>query len=174
MNLSIFTEVKVQISARKAAEFYGLRVGRNGLACCPFHDDKHPSMKIDQYYYCFGCGAKGDAINYVSTMYGLPPYEAARKIVDDFQLIVEVDTVHNKAEKMKIVEKARAIENEKKQIVRIQNQFQSWCNEKIAVLKDCVQTIESAKKYLINKPLVLILESDEFAELLHAEPVINY
>lgn len=83
--MSIFTEVKKHVTAREVAEFYGLKVGRKGLACCPFHDDKHPSMKIDRFYYCFACGAKGDAINYVADRYGLTPYESARKIADDFQ-----------------------------------------------------------------------------------------
>lgn len=59
------------------------------MACCPFHDDKHPSMKIDQTYYCFGCGEKGDAINYVAKTFGLSQIEAAKKIIQDFHLPIE-------------------------------------------------------------------------------------
>ena len=29
------------------------------MACCPFHDDKHPSMKVDRRFHCFGCQADG-------------------------------------------------------------------------------------------------------------------
>ncbi|MDD3417379.1 MAG: hypothetical protein PHY47_25880 [Lachnospiraceae bacterium] len=36
--MSIFTEVKERITAREVAEFYGLKVGKKGLACCPFHN----------------------------------------------------------------------------------------------------------------------------------------
>ena len=61
--MNIFQEVKARVTARQVAERYGLKVSRNGMACCPFHNDKHPSMKIDQNYYCFACGAKGDAVN---------------------------------------------------------------------------------------------------------------
>ena len=44
-NLDIFSEVKAHLTARQVAESYGLHVRRNGTACCPFHDDRHPSMK---------------------------------------------------------------------------------------------------------------------------------
>lgn len=69
--MNIFQEVKERVTARQVAERYGLKVRRNGMACCPFHNDKHPSMKIDQNYYCFACGAKGDAVNYVAVLFGL-------------------------------------------------------------------------------------------------------
>lgn len=49
--MPIFKEIKEHLTARQVAEYYGLKVGRNGMACCPFHDDKHPSMKIDTGYY---------------------------------------------------------------------------------------------------------------------------
>lgn len=58
--INIFEQIKSRVTARQAAEYYGLKVERNGMACCPFHDDKHPSMKIDQkldYWIeilCFG------------------------------------------------------------------------------------------------------------------------
>ena len=66
---SIFEQIKFKVTARQVAESYGIKVSRNGMACCPFHNDKHPSMKIDQNYYCFACGAKGDAINFVASMF---------------------------------------------------------------------------------------------------------
>lgn len=55
--MNIFQEMKKRVTARQVAEKYGLKVRRNGMACCPFHNDKHPSMKIDRNYYCFACGA---------------------------------------------------------------------------------------------------------------------
>lgn len=172
--MSIFTEVKERVTAREVAEFYGLKVGRKGLACCPFHDDKHPSMKIDRFYYCFACGAQGDAINYVADRYGLTPYESARKIADDFQIILESDDKQGKATRAKAREKARAVEAEQKRIVHIQMKFRKWCDRRINELKDCVQVMESAKKYVKNTPPELILESEDFAILLHSEPLVNY
>ena len=46
--MSIFQTVKENVTARQAAEQYGLRISRNGMICCPFHDDRHPSMKVDK------------------------------------------------------------------------------------------------------------------------------
>ena len=57
--MNVFEAVKQSVTTRQAAEHYGIHVGRNGMACCPFHNDKTPSMKLDQRYHCFGCGADG-------------------------------------------------------------------------------------------------------------------
>ena len=55
------------------------------MICCPFHNDHHPSMKLNTtYYYCFGCGATGDVIQFVANLFGLSNYEAAKKIAVDF------------------------------------------------------------------------------------------
>ena len=54
--MSLFDVVRENLTARQAAEHYGLKVNRNGMACCPFHTDRTPSMKIDKRYFCFGCG----------------------------------------------------------------------------------------------------------------------
>ena len=48
--MNVFEAVKQSVTTRQAAEHYGIRVGRNGMACCPFHNDKTPSMKLDRRY----------------------------------------------------------------------------------------------------------------------------
>ena len=65
--MNIFSEVKEQLTTRQVAESYGLRIRKNGVACCPFHDDRHPSMKVDKNYHCFACGVGGD-VDYPNTM----------------------------------------------------------------------------------------------------------
>lgn len=83
--MTLFALVKEHIPVRDAAEHYGLQMGRNGMTCCPFHEDHHPSMKLnDRYFYCFGCGATGDVIDLVSKLFGLSNYEAAQKLAHDF------------------------------------------------------------------------------------------
>ena len=58
--MTIFEAVKTTVTPRMAAEHFGLNVSRNGMVCCPFHDDRHPSMKLyEDHYHCFGCQAKG-------------------------------------------------------------------------------------------------------------------
>ena len=87
--MNVFETVKQSVTTRQAAEHYGIRVGRNGMACCPFHNDKTPSMKLDRRYHCFGCGADGDVIDFTSALYGLGKKEAAVQLVSDFGLSYE-------------------------------------------------------------------------------------
>lgn len=55
------------------------------MACCPFHDDKSPSLKIyPENFYCFGCGETGDATGFVAKLFGISQLEAAKKISYDF------------------------------------------------------------------------------------------
>ena len=86
MGESVFEVVKQSVTVREAAELYGIAVGRSGMACCPFHDDRHPSMKVDARFHCFGCGADGDVIDFTSRLYDLSPKEAAEKLAQDFGL----------------------------------------------------------------------------------------
>ncbi|WP_347024410.1 LPD28 domain-containing protein [Hungatella hathewayi] len=89
MTENVFEAVKQSVSTRDAAAFYGIEVKRNGMACCPFHDDKNPSMKIDQRFHCFGCGEDGDVIDFTAKLFDLSPKEAAEKLAQDFGLIYD-------------------------------------------------------------------------------------
>ena len=86
---NVFEAVKQSVSTREAAEFYGIKVRRTGMACCPFHDDKNPSMKVDQRFHCFGCGEDGDVIDFTAKLFDLSPKEAAEKLAQDFGLIYD-------------------------------------------------------------------------------------
>ena len=84
---NVFEAVKQSVTVREAAQMYGIEVNRCGMACCPFHDDKNPSMKLnEEYFYCFGCGATGDVIDFTARLYNLSPKEAAEKLAQDFGL----------------------------------------------------------------------------------------
>lgn len=55
------------------------KAGNNYVACCPFHDEKTPSFNVSrtkQFYYCFGCGASGDAISFLEAFEKLHFMEA--------------------------------------------------------------------------------------------------
>ena len=86
---NVFEAVKLSVSTREAAEFYGIKVSRTGMACCPFHDDKNPSMKVDQRFHCFGCGEDGDVIDFTAKLFDLSSKEAAEKLAQDFGLIYD-------------------------------------------------------------------------------------
>ncbi len=90
MGANVFEIVKQSVTVREAAERYGIEVKRGGMVCCPFHDDKNPSMKLnEEYFYCFGCGATGDVIDLTARLYNLSPKEAAEKLAQDFGLIYD-------------------------------------------------------------------------------------
>ena len=85
--MTIYENIKAAISVKQAAEHYGLKASRNSMACCPFHNDRHPSLKLNEdYFFCFGCGAKGDVIDFVAKLFDLSSYEAAQKLAADFGL----------------------------------------------------------------------------------------
>ena len=111
MGESVFEVVKQSVTAREAAELYGIAVGRGGMACCPFHDDRHPSMKVDTRFHCFGCGADGDVIDFTARLYDLSPKEAAEKLALDFGLAYDSQApprrryVRQKTEAQKLKEK---------------------------------------------------------------------
>ncbi len=111
MGESAFEVVKQSVTTREAAEHYGIAVGRGGMACCPFHDDRHPSMKVDTRFHCFGCGADGDVIDFTARLYDLPPREAAEKLALDFGLAYDSQApprrryVRQKTEAQKLKEK---------------------------------------------------------------------
>jgi DNA primase len=48
------------------------RSGRQWIGCCPFHPDKTPSFTVyPDHFHCFGCGAHGDAIDFLQRIKGL-------------------------------------------------------------------------------------------------------
>ena len=88
--MNIYESIKAAISVKQAAEHYGLKVSRNGMACCPFHNDRHPRLKLnDEYFLCFGCGAKGDAIDFVARLFDLGSYEAVQRLAADLGISTE-------------------------------------------------------------------------------------
>ena len=85
--MNLFEIVKCGVSCREAAERYGVEVNRYGMALCPFHNDRHPSLYVaDDHYHCFACGEHGDVIDFVSKLFQLSLYDAARKLAADFHL----------------------------------------------------------------------------------------
>ena len=84
--MNLFETVRTNVKAIDVVLMAGFQPNRSKMICCPFHNDKHPSMKVDRRYFCFGCGARGDTIDFVSNYYGLSLKEAAEKIASDFGL----------------------------------------------------------------------------------------
>lgn len=92
--MNLFESVKAAATVRQAAEYYGLEVNRGNMVCCPFHNDRTPSMKLNEdYFYCFGCGATGDVIDLAARLFDLSKYEAVQKLAADFGISGEKPSV---------------------------------------------------------------------------------
>ncbi len=132
--MNVFEAVKQSVTTRQAAEHYGIHVGRNGMACCPFHNDKTPSMKLDRRYHCFGCGADGDVIDFAAALYGLGKKEAAVQLAQDFGLSYEDWKPPGKAKKPKPRQKSP------------EEQFQEAKNHCFRILADYLHLLRVLEK----------------------------
>src|SRR5690554_1639454 len=67
------------------------KAGREFKACCPFHNEKTPSFTINDekgFYHCFGCGAHGDAIRWMTDQRGLSFMDAVKDLAAEAQMEV--------------------------------------------------------------------------------------
>lgn len=67
------------------------KAGKNHQACCPFHNEKSPSFSVSQekqFYYCFGCGAKGNVISFLMEFDRLEFPEAVEELASIYGLDV--------------------------------------------------------------------------------------
>lgn len=85
--ITLFETIKASVSVKQAAHFYGLTFQSNGMARCPFHDDRRPSLKLNEdYFFCFGCGASGDVVDLTAKLFDIDRREAAQKLCQDFEI----------------------------------------------------------------------------------------
>ena len=78
--------------------------GVNFVACCPFHHEKTPSFNVipkKQFYYCFGCGASGNAISFIMQYKQLGFIEAVEELAESLglTLVKEEKFTHKKQKK---------------------------------------------------------------------------
>lgn len=101
--MNLFETVKAAVHPRMAAERYGLPVRQGNMICCPFHDDRTPSTKLNEdYFYCFGCGATGDVIDLAARLFSLSSYDAAKKLAADFGIAGQKPSVLAKLKRGKL------------------------------------------------------------------------
>ena len=171
--MNIFKEIKEYLTALQAAEQYGIKINRNKMACCPFHDDHHPSMKIDRNYYCFACGAKGDAVNYVAVLFGLSQFEAAKKINEDFSLGIPIEKTEIRRKQNSGVREKEKVPTKEERIQFLQKKIDKWAKDATNVLLRYLRWMEFWKEFY--KPEFTEEEWHPlFAEALQNESKISY
>ena len=159
--MNVFEAVKQSVTTRQAAEHYGIHVGRNGMACCPFHNDKTPSMKLDRRYHCFGCGADGDVIDFTAALYGLGKKEAAVQLAQDFGLSYEDWKPPGKVKKPKPRQKSQ------------EEQFQEAKSRCFRILADYLHLLRAWRKdYAPHSPEEAF--HPRFVEALQKQDQVEY
>ena len=74
---------RTTLSAVIAPSVKLIKAGREFKACCPFHNEKTPSFTVNDekgFYHCFGCGAHGDAIRFLTDQRGMPFMDAVKEL----------------------------------------------------------------------------------------------
>lgn len=97
--MNIFEEVKSQLNITQVVEYFGFKVNRARRFVCPFHNDTNPSASIkNDYFHCFSCGAGGDLITFTAKYWGLRNIDAAKKLIEIFDLDIEIYNKENNKE----------------------------------------------------------------------------
>ena len=74
---------KILLSSEIEKKTKVVRKGKDSWCCCPFHEEKTPSCKINDdlgSYYCFGCGAKGDIFSLYTDLYNYTFLDAVKEL----------------------------------------------------------------------------------------------
>ena len=87
---------KIQLSAEIEKKVKVIKKGNDYWCCCPFHEEKTPSCKINDNlgsYYCFGCGAKGDIFTIYTDLYNYSFPDAVKELANKVGIrIIEKNT----------------------------------------------------------------------------------
>lgn len=158
-----YEEIRQRVSCKDAARQYGLEVNRSGFALCPWHSDRHPSLKLydgDRGCYCFACQCGGDVIGLVGQLLGLDRRAAARQITLDFGLGLSLDRPPTRAEQAEV--------QKRRQVADTFRDFQAWKDDMVRSLSDTYYLGWSALRDL---PESLWLDCE--AEAIRLLPVLD-
>ena len=122
--------IKSQINMIDICRTYGFNIQRGNFICCPFHNEKTPSLKLydgNRGFYCFGCGEHGSVIDFVMRYFGLDFQSAISKLNDDFRLGLPIGKKIDRRTQLEMnkaaFERKRKIEAEKKRREQIENDY---------------------------------------------------
>ena len=170
--MNIYESIKAAISVKQSAEHYGLKVSRNGMACCPFHNDRHPSLKLnEEYFFCFGCGAKGDVIDFVARLFDLSSYEAAQRLAADFGISTEPGQPVAVPHKLKhpyqtvLGENGSTLSGGERQRISIARALLK--NAPIILLDEATASLDPENEVLVQKAIAKLVEGKTVIMIAH-------
>ena len=147
--------IKAALDIDRVVSFYGYEPNRQGFVNCPFHSERTASLKIypkSNSFYCFGCGAGGDVIDFVRLLYGLDFGQACLRLESDFGLVGG-----QSAASPELSEKAKKRNAEKAEYKALKERFVRYR-----------QIIRDKAPKVVGEPL-----SPEFIEAIKEKPHIE-
>lgn len=127
MQFDTVQTIKDRLTMREVLLHYGYELNRAGFICCPFHNEKTPSMKVyDTSYNCFGCGANGDVITFVQQLFSLSFPDSLKKIDIDFDLNLYGEHSFEDLRKSHYRQKQIQAERERKEREKQQADAEYW------------------------------------------------
>ena len=147
--------IKAALDIDRVVSFYGYEPNKQGFVSCPFHNERTASLKIypnSNSFYCFGCGAGGDVIDFVRLLYGLDFRQACVRLEADFGLVGVTDSASPE-----LSEKAKKQNAEKAEYKALKERFVRYR-----------QIIRDGKPKALGEPL-----SPEFNEAIKELPHIE-
>lgn len=156
--MKYWEEIINKVSIADAMSLYAsLRPNRANFVCCPFHNEKTPSMKLSEKgYYCFGCHEHGNVISFVMKYFKLEFKDACAKIDYDFRLNLPINRQLTEEEKKR--NKERWVQEQR--AIREKERFEEFKTNYI--------------KNNVNKYAKLEKEISEYLPLFYKDPSEPY
>lgn len=134
------------------------KISSKGMCCCPIHNESHPSCKVypNNSFHCFACGANGDVIGLVKSLYSINYREALDKIAKDFGISEIISEEERRA-----IEKKQKAEQEKRNYELRQKAIVRTYTDK---LSDTLILSRKKCSYWYKKPMLSTEEMDEYAK----------
>lgn len=177
-NTNIFKAIKEYLKPQDVAEYYigkkGKKSGNNIFYKSPFRNEKTASFCVNNTkgFHDYGTGWHGDIISFITQLYNLKPIEAAKLLIKDFSLPIEVNSKVNYKEIKKYRQK-NLFNNELKDSLQkwFNNMFIKLCNEKeandisINIIKKNLKELSDFNNEDISNSLVYLYNKQNMIEM---------
>ena len=144
--------IKSRINMIDVCKTYGFNIQRGNFICCPFHNEKTPSLKLydgNRGFYCFGCGEHGSIIDFVMRYFNLDFQSAISKLNDDFCLGLPIG---QKIDRRKQIEMGRIAFERKRKAEQQQKEQQQIEDDYWAAFEEWKRLDDNKRNYAPKTP----------------------
>jgi len=166
--MNIVSEITERITMQDVFSLYGFTTDKKGNICCPFHNEKQPSLgpySGGKRWHCFGCAEGGSVIDFVMKLYSLNFKQAITKIDYDFNLGLAGRTLsYSERQRIRREEAARKKRNEEaKRIAAEKDAFYQ------KALDEWVKNDEITRRYKGTSKCAFDYPKEYWTALLHRQ-----